>query len=204
MRLSDTRFEAIRTLIGEKEDSHSQGTFDLKISQDRGLTFYQTGSFAIILCNTTPSAALYELLKFPKKNSETEILHGATPTQVTEVTRPYSSSGTEEDPLQPKMEEARGNPTRPYMETAQGNQLRDTSDQAPSPFVDPRVQGRPRTEKTFINSVADHGSSSVPRQGQIDGRFPRCCFELVLFQWCVWQQKYPLQPTTAFLLTLSK
>ena len=68
----------------------------------------------------------------------------------------------------------------------------------------PECKESQKQEKTFINSVADHGSSSVPRQGQIDGKFPWCCFELVLFQWCVWQQKYPLQPTTAFLLTLSK
>ena len=32
-------------------------TFDLKIAQDRGLKFYQTGSFAIILFHTMPTEA---------------------------------------------------------------------------------------------------------------------------------------------------
>ena len=45
-------------------------TFDVKIAQDRGLTFHQTCSCAIILNNTMPSDALVE---FNRNDSETEI-----------------------------------------------------------------------------------------------------------------------------------
>ena len=59
-----------------------------------------------------------------------KIIFDTRPPQVTEVTRPYSSIGTEEDPVQPCMDPAGGNLMRPFMETARQNPLRDNKDQA--------------------------------------------------------------------------
>ena len=56
----------------EKPDNDAVYTFDVKIDLDRGLTFFQTGSFAIVLCNTMPSEAWVRVVKL--HNSETQIL----------------------------------------------------------------------------------------------------------------------------------
>ena len=70
---------------------------------------------------------MVRVVTLPKSNSETEILVGMRPTQVTEVTRSCSSTGTEEDPVQPQMESTREDPTLPYMETAWRDPLRHNS-----------------------------------------------------------------------------
>ena len=101
--------------------------YDLHIAQDRGLTFYQTGSFAIILYNTIPRDAWVKVMKFIRNNLESDILFEKRPTQGTEVTRTYSSIGTDEDPVQPHTESARRGPMRSYVEPERRNPLRDDS-----------------------------------------------------------------------------
>ena len=91
-----------------------------------------------------PPEAFVRVVKIHRKNLETEILFDERRTQVTEVTRPYSSFGTEEHPVQPYMEPARGgNLARPYMDTARSNPLRVNSDQAKCSCIDLRMQGEP-------------------------------------------------------------
>ena len=84
----------------KRPDLDARYIIDLKIAQDRGLKFGQTGSFAIILYNTMPTGALVKVVKFNRNNSETEILFDKRPPQVTEVTRTR-------DPIQPFFESAR-------------------------------------------------------------------------------------------------
>ena len=99
------RFFAAKNLLPEAIDVSTNGTQDgasqalkkkpdldavymfvLKIAQDRGITFYQTSSFAIVLYYTMPTE-LVNITKFNRNKSETEILFDKRPPQVTEVTR---------------------------------------------------------------------------------------------------------------------
>ena len=109
------------------------------------------------------STLLIALTVSQKKNSETEVLFDTRPTQVTEVTRPHSSNGTEEYPVHLHMESVRGSPTRHHMETARRNPLRDNSDQAQSTCIDLRVQGEPELstddegrKRSLMNSLMKH------------------------------------------------
>ena len=43
--------------------------FDLRIAQDRGLKFYQSDRFSIILYNTMPTEALPNVLKYHRNHS---------------------------------------------------------------------------------------------------------------------------------------
>ena len=135
-------------------------TFDVKIAQDRGLTFHQTCSCAIILNNTMPSDALVEL---------TGTIRRQRSPRDTQVTRRYISLGTEENPVQPFMESARRNPTRPYMERARRNRWAIIVTEHQTSCVGLRVQGEPdqltadeEQKKKFCNSVAGSGISAVP------------------------------------------
>ena len=65
------------------------------------------------------SEALVRVVQYLQKNSEAEILLHSRPTPLTDVTRPHSSVGTEEDPVQPYMEPARGYPLRDNSDKAQ-------------------------------------------------------------------------------------
>ena len=60
---------------------------DLQIAKDRGLKFYQTGRFAIVLCNTMLTEVLVKVVKLNRNISEREILSEKRPPQFTEVTR---------------------------------------------------------------------------------------------------------------------
>ena len=81
----------------------------LKIAQDRRLIeWYQTGSFANIQYDTVPCEALVKVVKFHQENSKTEKLFDTRSAKVTDGTRSSSSLGSEENPVQQRMEEARG------------------------------------------------------------------------------------------------
>ena len=90
---------------------------------------HQAGSFANILYDTMPSEASVRVVKLQK--SETETLFGTRSAKVTDVTRSSSSIGTEENPVQPSMEAARGSP------------LCDNKAKAQISCIDLRVQGEP-------------------------------------------------------------
>ena len=80
-------------------------------------------------------------MKFNKKDAETEILFDTRPTQVTDVTRPYSSMGTPENPVQPYTEPAWGT-RRDHAWKQHGEKpLRDNNDQAQGSCFDLRLQG---------------------------------------------------------------
>ena len=48
----------VHTRHSKRLDLDAVYIFDLKIAQDRGLTFFQMDSFAIVLKNTMPTEAL--------------------------------------------------------------------------------------------------------------------------------------------------
>ena len=82
----------------ERKD-HEVYTFDLKIAQDRGLTFIKPRSFAITLYDTMTSEALVRIVNL-KKPRRQKNLFDTRSAKVTEVTRPSSSVGTDENPVQ--------------------------------------------------------------------------------------------------------
>ena len=141
---------------------HSKGadldvvyTLDLNFAQDRGVTFNQIGSIAILLKNTMPSEALVRIVKSLKKELGVIILFGTRSPQFTEGSRTYSSIGTQEDPVQQYMEPARGKPTRPHMETVRVNLLGKSSDQGSPSARRSRSVDRRRREETFADEVID-------------------------------------------------
>ena len=135
---------------------HEVYTFDLKIAQDRGLTFIKPRSFAITMYDTKPSAALVRVVNL-KKPRRQKIFFDTRSAKVTDVTWSSSSVGTKENPVQRSIETARVNP------------LRGDSDAAQVSSIDLRVKGEPDNlteqaehKNALTDSVADDESSSAP------------------------------------------